>query len=92
MATTKSLGTVGTVDVAITTVGVCDMVQVFEDAQAATTDFKFRGNGSTDYVTYPAGKQLELFSGGRKPFEAGATIGYIKRVDADATFVQLETP
>lgn len=94
MAHSKSLGTVSTTDVAITTVGVCDEIQVFEDIMAGTTDYSFKGVGDSAYITYPAGKMLILSSGGRKPFEAGATVGYIKRTagGADAPFVQLELP
>lgn len=91
MAGTKSLGTVSTTDVAITATTVCDSIIVCEAGQAGTTSYQFRGKTSTDYITKPSGAKLELVRA-KGFWNVGDTVGYIKRVDADATFDQLELP
>jgi hypothetical protein len=91
MPATKSLGTVSTSDVEIVTASVCDLVQVSEAAQAGTTAFQFRGANSSDYVTKVKGQMLTL-TRQKGYWEKGVTLGYIKRVDADANFDQIETP
>jgi len=76
----------------ITVVTTCQQVEIYEDAQAGTTDYKVRAPSLSDVdVQRPAGaKTLLRPSHGGRFFFAGETIGYVSTVAGVVTFAQEE--